>query len=139
MEIALKDYFESAETGVEESELQLLDSKTRARLPELYSQEEKGLDALAQVKYFTPDANWTWYASEGSPVDEEGYVDTANEKVDFLFFGLVSGLELELGYFSLAELEDVRGPLGLPIERDEDFEPKTLRELKAMHEQQRRY
>jgi len=40
---------------------------------------------------------------------------------------------VELGYFSLKELEEIRGPLGLPIERDLDFEPKTLSELMEMH------
>jgi hypothetical protein len=113
----------------------LLDAESRARLPELYSGEEKGLDALAQVKFFTPDSNWYWYASEGSPVDEDGMMDTNKEKVDFIFFGLVSGHELELGYFSLSELESVRGSLGLPIERDLYFQPKTLKELQALHEQ----
>lgn len=117
---------------------ELLDAETRARLPDLYSQDEKGLDALAQVKFFTPDSNWTWYASEGSYVDEDGYFGTNKEKVDFLFFGLVSGLEIELGYFSLSELEGAHGPLALPIERDLYFEPKTLRELQEWHEQQRR-
>src|SRR5688572_5646916 len=112
----------------------LLDAESRSRLPALYSNEKLGLDALAQVKFFTPDGGWTWYASEGSPVDEDGYYDTDKPKVDFIFFGLVSGIEIELGYFSLAELESVRGSLGLPIERDLHFEPKTLRELKALHE-----
>ena len=31
-------------------------------------------------------------------------------EVDFLFFGYVRGLDAELGYFSLAELESLRGP-----------------------------
>lgn len=35
-----------------------------------------------------------------------------------ILFGLVSGFEVELGYFSLSESEAVRGPLGLPVERD---------------------
>ncbi len=116
----------------------LLDQETRATLPELYSNEEKGLDALAQVKFFLPGSGWTWYASEGSPVDEDGYYDTDKEKVDFVFFGLVDGLELELGYFSLSELESVRSRLGLPVERDLYFEPKTLRELQEWHNQQSR-
>jgi len=111
----------------------LLDRETRERLPALYSGEQLGLEALAQVKFFTPDSNWTWYASEGSPVDEDGYFDTNKEKIDYLFFGLVSGFEVELGYFSLSELEAARGPLGLPIERGLDFEPKTLSSLKALH------
>ena len=101
----------------------LLDQASREKLPQLYSGEEQGLDALAQVKFFTPDSNWTWYASEFDGED--------------LFFGLVSGFELELGYFSLKELKEALGPLGLPIERDLYFEPKTLKELTEMHKQQR--
>jgi hypothetical protein len=73
------------------------------------------------VKYFTPDSNWTWYASEYDP--NEG-----------IFFGLVSGFAVELGLFSLEELKDIRGGLNLPIERDLYYEPKTLRELMKQHE-----
>ena len=98
---------------------ELLDVESREKLPPLYTGEERGLDAMAQVKFFTPDSNWTWYASEFDGED--------------IFFGLVSGFELEFGYFSLKELEEVRGPLGLPIERDLHFEPKTLKELQEMH------
>ena len=54
-----------------------------------------------------------------------------------IFFGLVSGLELEFGYFSLKELKEVKGPMGLPIERDLHFEPKTLRELRDQHRRER--
>ena len=94
--------------------MELLDAESRSKLPGLYSQEKKGLEALAQVKFFTPDAGWTWYASEGSPVDEDGYYDTDKDKVDYFFFGLVVGHKIELGYFSLNELQSMRGPLGLP-------------------------
>jgi hypothetical protein len=45
------------------------------------------------------------------------------------FFGLVEGQEKELGYFSLAELSSVRGPMGLAIERDLHWTPKTLAEI----------
>lgn len=102
----------------------LLTDEIRERLPALYSQEEKGLDALAQVKFFTPDSDWTWFASEFDGDDT--------------FFGLVIGFEIELGSFSLSELEAVRGPLGLPIERDLHFEPKSLKALKEAYERQRR-
>jgi hypothetical protein len=97
----------------------LLDQETREKLPPLYSEEKLGLDALAQVKFFTPDSNWTWYASEFDGED--------------IFFGLVSGFEIELGYFSLKELQEALGLLGLPIERDLHFEPKSLKELMEMH------
>ena len=98
---------------------ELLPQAIREKLPPLYANEELGLDALAQVKYFTPDSNWTWYASEFDGED--------------IFFGLVSGFEVELGYFALSELEEARGPMGLPIERDWHFEPKTLKELREKH------
>jgi len=101
----------------------LLDSDSRDKLPELYSGEEQGLDALAQVKFFTPDAQWTWYASEYNGED--------------IFFGLVIGLEIEFGYFSLSELQSVKGPLGLPIERDMHFEPQSLRAIRDKHRQDR--
>ena len=99
----------------------LLTQEIREKLPPLYANEAIGLAAQALVKFFTPDSNWTWYASEFDGQDT--------------FFGLVSGFEVELGYFMLSELESVRGPLGLPIERDLYFEPKTLQELMDMHRQ----
>ena len=94
----------------------LLPEDIKKELPALYANEELGLDALARVKFFTPDSNWTWYASEFDGEDT--------------FFGLVIGFMAEFGYFTLSELEEARGPLGLPIERDEHFEPKPLRELR---------
>jgi DUF2958 family protein len=98
-------------------------------LPALYSQENTP-DPMVVCKFFTPDAGWTWYAIEGSPVDEHGYYDTDKAKADFIFFGLVSGAEIELGYFSLAELKRIHGPFGLPVERDLSFEPTRLSEVK---------
>jgi hypothetical protein len=104
--------------------MKLLTKETRKKLPALYSQEGKGADAVCYVKFFTPDSSWTWYATEGeSVIDENGM------QVDFKFFGLVDGFEKELGYFCLSELEKARGPLGLKIERDLYWSPKTLREI----------
>jgi hypothetical protein len=76
----------------------------------------QGKDAIAQVKFFTPDSNWTWYAVEYDPDVE-------------IFYGLVDGFEKELGYFGLEELEQIRGPMGLNLERDLYFDPVPLREL----------
>ena len=104
--------------------MKLLTKKIREQLPPLYAQDEKGGRAIAYVKFFTPSSSWTWYATEGEPVKD----DQGNE-TDYHFFGLVEGLEKELGYFSLRELEGVRGPLGLPVERDLHWRPKTLAEI----------
>jgi hypothetical protein len=102
----------------------LLDEESRKRLPALGSGEKLGMKALAQVKFFTPDAYWTWYASE---FDGEE-----------IFFGLVIGDFIEFGSFSLSELTEVRGALGLPVERDKFFTPTTLGGLKVKHEEDRR-
>lgn len=95
----------------------LLSKELAEQLPRLYANEELGLSAQALVKFFTPDSNWTWYASEYDPEHR-------------IFFGYVIGFEDELGYFSLDELEEARGPLGLPIECDEHFNPASLEELR---------
>jgi len=89
-------------------------------IPDLYSTEDT-LDPICHSKLFTPDANWTWYVTELSI--EDG--DTC--------FGYVIGLESELGYFSLSEIEAVRGNLGLPVERDLAFTPTKLSEVKKKH------
>ena len=47
------------------------------------------------------------------------------------FFGLVVGQETELGYFSLSEMQSIRGPGGLGIERDLYWTPKTLAQIKS--------
>jgi len=95
--------------------MNLLNNEIRRQLPPLYSQD--GLDgkAIAYVKFFTPDSNWTWWAIEFDGEDT--------------FFGLVEGFCKELGYFSLSELESIRGPYGLPVERDLYWQPKRLEEI----------
>jgi hypothetical protein len=104
--------------------MKLLPQEIREKLPPLYSQDGKGGKAVAYLKFFTPDSGFTWWITEGSPIKDEN-----GNEVDFHFFGLVEGQEKELGYVSLSELEDVRGPMGLPIERDLHWRPKTLEEI----------
>ena len=95
--------------------MQLITDEIRRQLPPLYTTENAS-DPVAWVKYFTPDSSWTWYVTEFDGQDT--------------FFGLVQGLEEELGYFSLAELQQARGPSGLPIERDLHFQPTPLSQLR---------
>jgi hypothetical protein len=95
--------------------MKLLTAELRRQLPAIGS-TSKQADPLAICKWFTPWAGWTWYVCEFNPEDGE-------------CFGLVDGLEKEAGYFSLAELEALRGPGGLRIERDLYWEPCRLSEL----------
>ena len=111
--------------------MKLLTEALRKQLPALYTQQSEA-DPLVYAKFFHPLSNMTWYATEGSPVDEDGYYDTDKEKVDFLFFGWVHSDFPELGYFSLSELESVN-VMGLGIERDLHFKPMRLSEVKQLH------
>lgn len=97
--------------------MKLLTKEIRDRLPALYSQEDID-DPIVQAKFFDPTGSWTWYVIEGE--EQEG---------DWLFLGLVKGFEEELGYFTLSELESVKGAFGLGIERDKWFKPKPLSEV----------
>jgi len=96
--------------------MKLLTKAIEKALPPLYSQDDKGDDAVAYAKFFHPASSWTWYATEYDPESR-------------VFFGLVIGFETELGYFSLDELESVR-VRGLGIERDLYFKPTTLGEIR---------
>lgn len=95
--------------------MKLMTQELKSTLPVLYEQDGVK-EKIAYVKFFTPDASWTWYAME---YDEDKE----------LFFGLVNGLEREFGYFTLYELENARGVLGLPVERDLYFTPTNVKEL----------
>jgi|SRR5690606_28367520 len=94
----------------------LLPPNLRATLPPLYSTEDVA-DPVVHAKFFSPTSGWTWYVTEFDGEDT--------------FFGLVEGWDVELGYFSLSELESVRGAGGLPIERDLHFKPQSLSKIRA--------
>ena len=98
--------------------MDLLPEELRKALPPLYSQESSS-SPMAWIKFFTPDAGWTWLVTEGSE-EEDG---------DWLLFGYVIGLEEEWGCFSLSEIAGIRGPLQLPVERDLWFQPGPIDEV----------
>lgn len=97
--------------------MKLLTPELERMIPLLYDTEDTPLDnKMVYAKFFTPDASWSWYVTEYDP----------NER---LCFGYVIGHESEWGYFSLDELESVRSPYGLAIERDIHFKPIVFSEL----------
>ena len=68
-------------------------------------------DPFPVLKLFTPDANATWLVTE-CDIDEPNRL-----------FGLADlGLSFpELGWFNLSEIKEIRGRLGLRVERDPHF------------------
>ena len=98
--------------------MKLLTAAIAKKLPALYSQDGKGMEAKAIVKFFDPSGSFTWYASEFDPTEGR-------------FFGLVVSShcpEGELGYFMLSELQSIRGRFGLGIERDLHWSPTALKD-----------
>ena len=112
--------------------MKLLTKAIAKKLPALYATENTPTEEkVAVCKFFTPDSNWTWFVVEGSAVLPDGenvpLTDPrADDREDVLFFGLVHGHEKEWGYFSLNELESVKGPFGLGIERDTHFDDEPV-------------
>lgn len=98
---------------------EMMTEELRKDLPDLYSQDGKGMDAVAVVHYFSAYTGWDWYGTEFDGEDQ--------------FFGLVKGFETELGYFSLKELSEVKvkvGGMEVPaVERDLYWTPTPLKDL----------
>lgn len=115
--------------------MKLLTKEIRSNLPPLCSQDGKGEDAVAVVKFFNPTGAGTWYASEACSVLPDGTEvpltdPRAEQAEDVIFFGVANITERELGYFSLNELQSYRGLGGLGIERDLHWKSRPLRECK---------
>lgn len=126
--------------------MKLMTKQVIDALPGLYSQENTK-DPVCTLKFFTPDADWTWFVLEGEPVDFKcpvcgheqerkgnGCEHCQNPNIeqqgdDWLFFGSVVNHycpDGELGYTRLSQLQEVRGGLGLPVERDMHWRPQPL-------------
>ena len=88
------------------------------KLPKLYSTEHEE-DPTIIAHFFSPMGKGDWYVIEGEK-EEDG---------NYMFFGLVDLLMREYGYFSLKELESIKLPLGMKIERDLHWIPKRVSEL----------
>ena len=74
----------------------------------LYSQDGKGMDSVVLVKYFNPCGAGTWLITEAEE-QEDG---------DWLLFGYCHINCWEFGYLLLSELQNLKLPFGLGIERD---------------------
>ena len=91
------------------------------KLPALYATDKQGDNAVARVKWFDPCGSFTWYVLE------------YNEEENVVFAFVTSSMcpEGEYGYTSVAEVESVKNRMGLHMERDLHWQPKTMRERRA--------
>jgi hypothetical protein len=121
--------------------MKLITKELLRLIPPLYSRENEANPMLV-CKFFMPDGPLTWYVIEGSTREKDGCGFGVNckhrplteydpERDDILFYGYVTGLEPELGYFTLSGLETGLAPCDLPVERDCYFDPCRLSYLRA--------
>ena len=91
--------------------MKLLTQELVDRFQQVGRQEDKS-DPVIIAKFFNPTGAGTWYATEYNPSDKTfyGYVSIFGDWND------------EWGYFSLTELESLKGPFGSGIERDIYFQ-----------------
>lgn len=92
---------------------ELMPGKTAKDIPPLYAQDGAE-DPIAYVHLFSCLSGWDWYITEFDGESGEA-------------FGLVKGLEVEWGYFSISEMERLNRSKGFEvIERDEHFSPRPM-------------
>ncbi len=94
---------------------------TKELAEELQKQYLMGSDMEQSVicKFFDPAGSWSWYALNSDP-DDPDYI-----------WGIVKGFEVEIGSFSLSELQEYKGRLGIGIERDLYFKSMKAKDLWA--------
>ena len=98
--------------------MQLMTDAIAKTIPHIYEQDGKGDDAIVYVHWFSPYSGWDWYCTEYDP--DEG-----------LCFGLVKGIADELGYWTVADLEEGNRNYGFQlIERDLWWNPCKLSDVR---------
>ena len=78
--------------------------------------EGSDMEQMVVAKFFNPVGSWTWYLMN------------MEENNDYCW-GIVDGFAVEMGSFSMKELQDTKLQFGLGIERDTSFKPVPASEL----------
>lgn len=103
--------------------MELMTKELEMKFPRLYETGNISIDdRIVIAKFFNPCGAGTWYAIEYDPEEK-------------LFFGYVSIFgdyyNDEYGFFTLEQLESMKLPFGLTIERDLYFKPQPMSSILA--------
>ncbi len=124
--------------------MKLITKEIEKRFEEIGNQDGKGTDAIVIVKFFNPCGAGTWLATEIDQyrmekngeykavitlAEKEQLIKEGWRMDDIIFFGVAEITDKEWGSFSLKELQELKLPFGLGIERDLYCGEKTLREF----------
>lgn len=96
--------------------MKLLTKRIRDKLISNHQKQDGTKKFKAELKLFNPTGMGTWYISELDPETN-------------IAFGLCDLLEPEMGYVSIDELQEMKLPYGLGIERDLHYIPKEFSDI----------
>ena len=99
--------------------MKLMTQAQKNKMIKNHNNQDGSKDFKAVIKLFDPTGSGTWYLSELDPNTN-------------IAFGLCDLGYPELGYVSLDELSNLKVKMGLSIERDLYFTPKTFDELQKV-------
>ena len=89
-----------------------IEKKAQAQYPLGDSMEQKVV-----AKFFDAGGSWSWFLMNQDPTNPD------------YMWGIVNGVEVEVGSFSLSDLQNHRGRFGLGIERDRFFKEMDAKEV----------
>ena len=95
--------------------MKLLTKKIKEQATKQYS-KKSDMEQMVVAKYFDAMGDWKWFLMN-------------MDKDEDYCWGIVKGNAVEMGSFSMRELEDIHLPFGLTIERDLMFEPMKASEV----------
>ena len=95
--------------------MKLLTKKIKEQAIKQYD-DGSDMDQMVVAKYFDPMGSWKWFLMN-------------MHKDDDYCWGIVKGNAAEMGSFSMKELESIKLPFGLKIERDTLFEPMKAKDV----------
>jgi len=95
--------------------MKLLTKEIKVKAQKQYEQGTD-MEQMVVAKYFDPTGTWKWYLMN-------------MDKDEDYCWGIVKGFEVEMGSFSMKELENIQLPYYLGIERDISFTPMKAKEV----------
>ena len=99
--------------------MKLMTQAQKNKMIKNHNNQDGSKDFKAVIKLFDPTGSATWYLSELNPENN-------------VAFGLCKITDEEFGYVSLDELSTLKVKMGLGIERDLYFTPKTFEEIQEV-------
>ena len=74
------------------------------------------MEQMVVAKFFDPMGSWKWFLMN-------------KHKDDNYCWGIVKGISVEVGSFNIEELQNLKLPFGMAVERDLYFEPMKAKDV----------